>query len=333
MAEVLEPPPIREPVNYRSAELFTATWSRWFTALWRAQQAGGGGGGGTVPVSGITPVTSPRLIGRYSVGSGPAQEITPGTGLTLDASGVLSATGVPGPPGPTGPAGPTGATGPAGPTGPQGDPGPTGPTGATGPPGPGTTPEEVQDAVGGILTDTATIDLTYADATPAITADVRRQMSLDADASGLRLVGDSAAPGATMLYGTNASGVKGWYAQPVGPQTTTLTVAVSGAAVLTFANMAPAGATVQGVTWRVSTTFTGGVTGLLIGDSVAVDRWGVASAVTAGTTGGSGAWRGQVGFTVASAYTVLVALTGGAVGGAGAVTCACTWFPALSAPA
>lgn len=33
--------------------------------------------------------------------------------------------------------------------------------------------EEAQDAVGGILTDTATIDLTYSDATPSITADVK----------------------------------------------------------------------------------------------------------------------------------------------------------------
>lgn len=217
-----------------------------------------------------------------------------------------------------------------------GPPGPTGPAGPAGPPGPGTTPEEVQDAVGGILTDTQTVDLTYADATPAITADVRRQMSLTADASGLLLVGDSAAPGVTMLYGTNASGVKGWYAQPVVPpavyQTTTLTVAVSGAQVLTFATMAPAGATVQGVTWRISTTFTGGVTGLLVGDAVVNDRYGGASAVTAGTTGGSAAWRGQGGFTVASAYTVLVALTGGVVGAAGAVTCQCTWLAALAPP-
>lgn len=35
------------------------------------------------------------------------------------------------------------------------------------------TNEEAQDAVGGILTDTATIDFTYNDATPSITADVK----------------------------------------------------------------------------------------------------------------------------------------------------------------
>lgn len=115
-------------------------------------------------------------------------------------------------------------------------------------------------------------------------------------------------------------------------QTTTLTVAVSGAGVLTFANMAPAGATVQGVTWRVSTGFTGGITSLMIGDATAADRWGIASAVTAGTTGGSSGWRGSGGFTTTASYTVLVSLTGGAVGAAGAVTCACTWLPALLPP-
>lgn len=244
-----------------------------------------------------------------------------------------ASTGVPGPAGPTGPPGPQGDPGPTGATGSQGPQGPQGIQGIQGPPGPGTTPEEVQDAVGGILTDTSTIDLTYADATPAITADVRRQMSLEADASGLRLVGDSATPGATMLYGTNGAGVKGWYAQSPRPQTTTLTVAVSGAAVLTFANMAPAGAQVVGVTWRISTTFTGSLTGLVVGDAVVNDRWGLVPALTVGTSGGSAAWRGQGGFTVPTSYTVLAAPTGAGFGGAGALTCQCTWIAALSPPA
>jgi hypothetical protein len=38
-------------------------------------------------------VTSSRLLGRFTAGSGDVQEITPGAGLTLDASGVLSMTG------------------------------------------------------------------------------------------------------------------------------------------------------------------------------------------------------------------------------------------------
>jgi hypothetical protein len=118
----------------------------------------------------------------------------------------------------------------------------------------------------------------------------------------------------------------------VQPQTTTLTVAVSGAAGLTFAAMAPAGAQVVGVTWRIVTTFTGTLTGLLVGDSVVADRWGVAAAVTAGTTGSSTGWRGQGGFTVPSAYQVLAQPVGAGYGAAGALTCQCTWWPALLPP-
>lgn len=146
--------------------------------------------------------------------------------------------------------------------------------------------------------------------------------------------GDPGPAGATGATGaTGPQGDIGPQGPPgIGSTTTTVTVAVSGAGVLTFASMAPAGATVLGVTWRISTTFTGTLTGLAIGDAVVNDRWGLAAALTAGTSGTSAAWRGAGGFTVASAYTVLVALTGGAVGAAGAVTCACTWVPALAAP-
>jgi hypothetical protein len=76
--------------------------------------------------------------------------------------------------------------------------------------------EIVQDAIGPILADTDTVNFTYTDATPEIKADVRLQMSLTSDASGVRLSGDSAAPGNSKLYGTDVSGVKGWYDQPSG---------------------------------------------------------------------------------------------------------------------
>jgi len=76
--------------------------------------------------------------------------------------------------------------------------------------------EDAQDGVGGILVDSQTIDLTYNDATPSITAAAITQMSITSDASGLKLSGDSATPGNTKLYGTNGSGTKGWYDQPSG---------------------------------------------------------------------------------------------------------------------
>lgn len=81
-------------------------------------------------------------------------------------------------------------------------------------PGGGYTDEEAQDAVGTILVDSSTIDFSYNDGTPSITGSVITQMSLTSDASGVKLSGDSATPGNSKLYGTDGSGVKGWYAQP-----------------------------------------------------------------------------------------------------------------------
>jgi hypothetical protein len=76
--------------------------------------------------------------------------------------------------------------------------------------------ENAQDAVGNILTDTDTINFTYTDGTPSITADARLQMSLTSDSNGIKLSGDASSPGNTKLYGTDGSGTKGWYDQPRG---------------------------------------------------------------------------------------------------------------------
>ena len=74
--------------------------------------------------------------------------------------------------------------------------------------------EAAQDAVGGTLADTNTVDLTYTDASNTITADVKTQMSVSSDASGLKLSGDAALPGNDKYYGTNGSGTKGYYTLP-----------------------------------------------------------------------------------------------------------------------
>lgn len=78
------------------------------------------------------------------------------------------------------------------------------------------TDEKAQDAVGAMIADTDTLDLTYTDATPELKADVKKQMSITSDASGLKLSGDSASPGNNKVYGTDGSGVKGWKADPAG---------------------------------------------------------------------------------------------------------------------
>lgn len=88
------------------------------------------------------------------------------------------------------------------------------------------TDERAQDAVGTILTDTNTIDFTYADATPAITADVRTQMSLTSDASGIKLSGDASTPGNSKYYGTDSGGTKGFFSLPAGGSGTVTDVSV-----------------------------------------------------------------------------------------------------------
>lgn len=74
--------------------------------------------------------------------------------------------------------------------------------------------EEAEDAIGGMAVDTDTVDVTYTDATPELKWGVRYQLSITADASGIKLSGDSGAPGNSKYYGTNGSGTKGFHSYP-----------------------------------------------------------------------------------------------------------------------
>lgn len=76
------------------------------------------------------------------------------------------------------------------------------------------TDERAQDAIGAMIADSDTIDLTYTDGTPELKADVKTQMSITSDASGIKLSGDAATPGNSKYYGTDGSGVKGFHALP-----------------------------------------------------------------------------------------------------------------------
>lgn len=64
------------------------------------------------------------------------------------------------------------------------------------------------------VSDTNTVDLGLTG--QALTADVRTQQSITSDASGLKLSGDSASPGNSQYYGTDAGGTKGYHALPTG---------------------------------------------------------------------------------------------------------------------
>jgi hypothetical protein len=63
--------------------------------------------------------------------------------------------------------------------------------------------------------DTETLNL-HVTPDGVLWGNVNRQMSLQSDAAGLKLVGDIATPGGSMLYGTDAGGTRGWHAQPAG---------------------------------------------------------------------------------------------------------------------
>lgn len=80
------------------------------------------------------------------------------------------------------------------------------------------TSERAQDAVGAALTDTDTVNLTYTDASDAITADVRTQKSITSDVNGIQLDGDAASPGNSKYYGTDGGGIKGFYDLPTASQ-------------------------------------------------------------------------------------------------------------------
>jgi hypothetical protein len=94
------------------------------------------------------------------------------------------------------------------------------------------------------------------------------QMSIAVDASGLKLAGDSASPGNNMLYGTNASGVKGWYAQPGGvganyPGWVKIVksysdFAIAGTSNTLTINTLPAKGVIHGAILHVATAFAGG---------------------------------------------------------------------------
>ena len=76
----------------------------------------------------------------------------------------------------------------------------------------GYTNEQAQDALGTILEDTDTLNLTYDDVAPAIQAEARLQHSLTSDLNGIKLVGDESAPTASKYYGTDSSGTRGYHA-------------------------------------------------------------------------------------------------------------------------
>lgn len=76
--------------------------------------------------------------------------------------------------------------------------------------GGGLTFEQIMDSFATFIQNSDTVGFTYNDGLDTLVLDAIVQMSLDSDASGLKLVNDDAAPGNNKVYGTDGSGVKGW---------------------------------------------------------------------------------------------------------------------------
>lgn len=76
--------------------------------------------------------------------------------------------------------------------------------------------ESVEDTIGNILVNTQTVDLSYNDTTPSISADVRFSNSITSTVNGLELENDQASPGNSKYYGTDSSGVRGYFSLPTG---------------------------------------------------------------------------------------------------------------------
>lgn len=101
--------------------------------------------------------------------------------------------------------------------------------------------EAIQDAVGQAIL--AGLGITYDDALNAISATAASwtyPQSVQNAAGVITLVNDAAAPGASMYYGTNPAGTKGWYATPLPATAAPINDSVAGAVVGTSTDYARA---------------------------------------------------------------------------------------------
>lgn len=86
-----------------------------------------------------------------------------------------------------------------------------------------TSTEEVQDIVGAMVSAASwTVQFSYDDGAGTLAAEVRTQHSITSDASGIKLDGDAATPGASKYYGTDSGGSKGWHSLTSGGTVTSV---------------------------------------------------------------------------------------------------------------
>lgn len=206
-------------------------------------------------------------------------------------------------------------------------------------------------STGGTLTGALTINttgtaLTMQDGAGSATFDVTSGSVVNLSASGGINLNNAVQCGSSLgVSGTTAlTGVATMGADPViqgtdadrgGATLTTklnaMSATLSAAGTHTFTSIIPAGATVVGVTTRVTTTITG-CTSIQIGDGTDADRFGNAIALTSGTTTTNADWTiTSTPIYAAATNIVITAVGGGASFTAGAMR-VCVYYLAPTAP-
>lgn len=104
-------------------------------------------------------------------------------------------------------------------------------------------------------------------------------------------------------------------------------VTTPGAGVISVPGLVPAGYRCEGLTWTITTGFgtSSGLTGLLIGDAVANDRWARLTDVSTGQTGGQVNFRSDTTPVEPIPYVILVAAEGGTFDATGALHVTAYW--------
>jgi len=104
--------------------------------------------------------------------------------------------------------------------------------------------------------------------------------------------------------------------------------AVNGASVLTLASFIPAGATVVGVTSKITTAFgaSNGLTSFDVGESAVSDRWGHQTSLLSNALLEGGQFRAQGWPTYPSATDVLISAGGGTFDGNGVLECTLHYY-------
>ena len=103
--------------------------------------------------------------------------------------------------------------------------------------------------------------------------------------------------------------------------------ALPGEGVIPVPGLVPTGYRCEGVTFTITTGFgtSNGLTGLLLGDAVANDRWGRLTTLTTGQTGGQVHFRSDVTPVEPIPYVLLVAAEGGLFDATGALHVTAYW--------